>query len=153
MKNPSKLVDKSDLNRLEEEEHKRYHRRIVYILILLTALLFGGATFYHKVEGWRYIDALYFSTATMTTVGYGDITPKTDTGKIFTIFFAFTGVAIALYGLSTLATHFVEVREEFWLERIAKIRINRKTTDLLSKVKSVFMYDSRKLAESYKKMK
>ena len=34
---------------------------------------------------------------TITTVGYGDFTPKTDIGKIFTIIFAIIGVATWLY--------------------------------------------------------
>ena len=80
---------------------------MIYVAIVMLLLLFGSATFYHKVENWRYIDALYFSAATMTTVGYGDITPKTDTGKLFTIAFVFAGVGMALYGMTLLATHFV----------------------------------------------
>src|SRR3989338_10074417 len=105
---------RSTLNSMEEKPHQR--RSAILILLLLT--LFGGATFYHYVEGWRYLDALYFSAYTMTTVGYGDFVPKTDLGKIFTIFYMFAGVAIALYGLSLVASHFVEVREELWLERL-----------------------------------
>jgi len=77
---------------MDEEEHKRYHRRIWYVVIIIIISLFGGATFYHIVENWRYLDAIYFSAYTMTTVGYGDFTPKTDAGKIFTIIYVFTGV-------------------------------------------------------------
>ena len=112
-----------DILKMEEEEHKRFHRRLVYVFIIILIFLFGGATFYHYVEKWRYLDALYFTSYTITTVGYGDITPKTDTGKIFTIVYVFAGVGIALYGLSLMASHFVEIREELWLERLGKIRI------------------------------
>src|SRR3990167_3206490 len=105
-----------------DEEHKKYHRRLAYITIVLILILFGSATFYHIIEKWRYLDALYFSAATMTTVGYGDITPKTDAGKIFTIAFAFAGVGMALYGLTLLAAHFIDIREEFWLQRLGKIK-------------------------------
>ena len=116
-------MKKEELLKIEQEEHKKFHRRMIYIIILILIFLFGGATFYHYAENWRYLDAVYFSAYTMTTVGYGDITPKTDAGKIFTIFFMFAGVGIALYGLSIISTHFVEVREEFWMERFSNIKI------------------------------
>jgi len=86
------------------EEHNDYHRRLFYVFTIILLLLFGGATFYHFFEGWRYLDALYFSTATMTTVGYGDITPVTDNGKLFTIFY------LSLKPLILLQAH---VKQEF----------------------------------------
>ena len=135
----------------EEEEHRRFHRRIYYIVIVILLFLFGGATFYHYIEKFRYIDALYLSAATMTTVGYGDITPKTDFGKIFTIIYAFAGVAIALYGLSIIASHFVEVREEFWLERLGKIKIKHYPKTFFDKLKTLFNYKSEKLVSEYEK--
>ena len=136
-------------NKLIDDEHKAYHRRILYIVVVILLLLFGSATFYHLVEKWRYLDALYFSAYTMTTVGYGDFVPKTDLGKIFTIFYMFAGVAIALYGLSLVASHFVEVREEFWLERLGKIRIRHHTQTFLGKLKNLLNYNPRKLLREY----
>jgi|SRR3989338_6614648 len=139
---------------MNEEEHKAYHKRILYVVILMMLLLFGGATFYHKFEGWRYIDALYFSAATMTTVGYGDITPKTDAGKIFTIFFVFAGVGMALYGLTLLAAHFIDIREEFWLQRLGKIkniRFRHHTTTFWERLKKIFAYKTEKLVRESEK--
>ena len=136
---------------MNDEEHKIYHRRIIYILIILFIFLFGGATFYHYTEEWRYIDSLYFSAATMTTVGYGDITPKTDVGKIFTIIYAFSGVSIALYGLSVIAAHFVEVRVEFWLERVGKLKIRQHTGTLFGKLKNSATYKDKEIIEGYDK--
>ena len=65
-------------------------------VVLIMLLLIGGA-FYSYVEGWRFIDSLYFSAMTITTIGYGDFTPKTDIGKMFTIVFAIIGVAAWFY--------------------------------------------------------
>ncbi|MDP3765456.1 MAG: potassium channel family protein [Nanoarchaeota archaeon] len=124
---------------------------MLYIVIVILLFLFGGATFYYYVEKWRYLDALYFSAYTMTTVGYGDITPKTDLGKIFTIFYVFAGVSTALYGLSIIASHFVEVREEFWLEKISNIKIRHRTQTLWGKLKNSLFYGSDKLIKEYEK--
>lgn len=144
------MINKKKLMQAEEEEHKAFHRRIAYVIIIMLLFLFGGATFYNYIEKLRYIDALYLSAATMTTVGYGDITPKTDLGKLFTIFYAFAGVGIALYGLSVIAAHFVEVREEFWLEKFSNMKIRHPRT-FFEKIRSLFNFESGKLVEGYNK--
>lgn len=143
-------MKKEELQKLEEGEHRRFHRRMIYIVIFILIFLFGGATFYYYIENWRYLDAVYFSAYTMTTVGYGDITPKTDGGKIFTIFFMFAGVGIALYGLTVIASHFVEVREEFWLEKISNIKIRHPKT-FFGKIKEMLNFESEKLVSGYEK--
>ena len=134
---------------MKDDEHKAYHRRLLYTFIVMMLLLFLGATFYHFVEKWSYVDALYFSAATMTTVGYVDITPKTIFGKLFTIVYIFASVAIGLYGLSIIAAHFVEVREEFWLERLGKAKIRRHTKTFLEKLKNLLSYKKEKLTKDY----
>ena len=141
-------MDKKIL-KYEEAEHRKFHTKLVYVFIVILIVLFGGATIYHYVEKWRFLDALYFSAATMTTVGYGDLAPKTDAGKIFTIGYVFFGVGIALYGLSLLASHFVEVREEFWLENIGKIRIKHHTETFWGKVKNFLGFKKEELVKEY----
>lgn len=141
-------MKKEDLLKIEQEEHKKFHRRMLYIIILILIFLFGGATYYYYVEQWRYLDSVYFSAYTMTTVGYGDIAPKTDAGKIFTIFYVFAGVGIALYGLTVIATHFVEVREEFWMERFSNIKISHPRT-FWDKLKNFISFSSKELVNEY----
>lgn len=74
-------------------------RRILFVVI---GLITFGAVFYHRVEGLSWLDSVYFCVITLTTVGYGDITPQTDAGKIFTIFYILFGVAIIASSLSYL---------------------------------------------------
>lgn len=76
---------------------------------LAVLLIVIGSVFYWRVEGWSYIDALYFSVVTLTTVGYGDFTPSTTAGKIFTIFYIVIGLGIIAAFLSAFATSSIDV--------------------------------------------
>lgn len=58
------------------------------------AVLLFGATFYHFTEKLTWLNAFYFSTITLSTVGYGDIVPHTNAGKLFTIFYVLVGIGI-----------------------------------------------------------
>jgi hypothetical protein len=66
-------------------------------------LITSGTVFYHYTEGWRVLDSLYFSIATLTTVGYGDFVPKTDFGKAFTVVYIVGGVGVILGYLNIIA--------------------------------------------------
>jgi hypothetical protein len=59
-------------------------------------MLLGGVLVYHWLEGWSYLDALYFCVVSLATVGYGDFTPTTPLGRLFTIFYLLNGIAILL---------------------------------------------------------
>jgi voltage-gated potassium channel len=61
---------------------------------LLLLVLISGVVFYTQVEGWSVVDALYFAVITMATIGYGDLSPETTTGKVFTMFYALVSVGI-----------------------------------------------------------
>lgn len=71
---------------------------------MITFTLISVATvFYWLAEGWSLLDAAYFSVVTIATVGYGDLTPKTALGKIFTIGYIFAGIGIFVAAVTALA--------------------------------------------------
>lgn len=78
------------------------NRRLI-IATLIT--LFTGTVFYHFVEKWNWLDSFYFSVITLTTVGYGDFSPQTNGGKIFTIIYVITGVGLVLGFINEFYDH------------------------------------------------
>lgn len=69
----------------------------------IAAMTIGiGSVAYHFIEGWNWLDSVYFSTITLTTIGYGDYTPTTNFGKLFTIFYVLIGVGIIAATLNIL---------------------------------------------------
>ena len=82
----------------------RWH--LIFVIAVFFFAIIGGAFAYHSVEGWSYIDSAYFLVITATTIGYGDIAPQTDLGKIITMFYSFLGIAFVFYIIS-LMTHYI----------------------------------------------
>jgi hypothetical protein len=68
--------------------------RPVLVWALLTLLL--GTLVYHWLEGWNYLDALYFSVISLATIGYGDFVPTTPLSRAFTIVYVINGIVILL---------------------------------------------------------
>ena len=65
-------------------------------ILIFIIILFVGTIFYHSVENWNWVDSFYFSGITLTTVGYGDLTPTQPISKIFTIFYIIGGLGVFL---------------------------------------------------------
>jgi voltage-gated potassium channel len=77
-------------------------RGTVYLALILIAV---GTAFYHTVEGWTWIDSFYFSVITLATVGYGDFTPKTTAGKLFTVVYILIGLGVIASFITALARY------------------------------------------------
>jgi voltage-gated potassium channel len=65
-------------------------------LIWALTTLSLGTVVYHFIEGWNFLDSLYFCVISLATVGYGDFTPKTPYGRAFTIFYVINGIVVLL---------------------------------------------------------
>lgn len=83
------------------------YRDLIFTTIFI---LFLGMMSYHYLEGWDYVDSLYFSIITLTTIGYGDFSPQTTEGKLFTIFYIILGVGMILAFINTVYNHYEKER-------------------------------------------
>lgn len=82
-------------------------RRIRQGLLTLGAVLVAGTVGY-VLLGFGWLDALYQTVTTVTTVGFREVRPLSATGKVFTIALILIGVGTALYTLTVLLETFVE---------------------------------------------
>src|SRR3954449_9412373 len=67
-------------------------RRFVLALLVPAVQVLIGTVGYRVVEGWSWLDALYMTVTTLTTVGYGEVHPLSTHGRIFTIVLILLGV-------------------------------------------------------------
>jgi voltage-gated potassium channel len=79
---------------MDIKEARQVHRNFQYLAIFSLLTLAVGTLVFRSIEKWSWIDSFYFSAVSLTTVGYGDITPTTDKGKLFAVFYLFLGIGI-----------------------------------------------------------
>lgn len=80
-------------------------------IISVTVYYLIGITFYHITEDWTYIDSAFFVTSSVATIGYGEVHPTNDVGRLFTAFYILAGLAIVLTAVDDLA-RYIAVRLE-----------------------------------------
>jgi voltage-gated potassium channel len=72
-------------------------RRLAVMLLVPVLFIVTGTLGYHFIEGLSLFHSLYFTIITLTTIGYGDIVPQSDGGRLFTIFLALGGIFMLFY--------------------------------------------------------
>ncbi|ULC58975.1 potassium channel protein [Flaviramulus sp. BrNp1-15] len=84
---------------------KFFRTKIYTALSLLIIILFIGVAGYKMISGYSWVDALYMTVITMTTVGFGEVVPLDDQSKMFTIFLILASVIIMGYALSVITEY------------------------------------------------
>ncbi len=82
------------------------------LLYLVSVVVVGGTVFYRAAEGWSWVDSLYFTVITLTTVGYGDLSPTSSGTKIFTVVMILLGIGLLLSFIERVARYASEDHAE-----------------------------------------
>ena len=81
--------------------------RFIKILILLGAVVTFGVAGFMLIEGWGFLDALYMTVLTISTVGYREVQPLSPVGTVFDIILIVFGVSAFLYIISSIGEYIV----------------------------------------------
>lgn len=102
-------------------------KKLFIIITLLFSLISTGTIGYMTLIGVSFVDALYMTIITISTVGYGEVGRMTEDSKIFSIFIIFGGISIVGYAFTYIVSIFVEgILNQAWKVK----RMNSKIENL-----------------------
>ncbi len=109
----------------QPESVKRLY--ISFALLLLIVLV--GTAGYAVIQGWGLLDSLFMTVITLTTVGFGEIHPLTDSGRVFTIFLIVSGMIVVAVIVAEFTRFLIEGEIRSYMERRLTKRAIEKLKD------------------------
>lgn len=99
-------------------------RRALAVVVFIFMVIFGGTFTFMYVEGKTFLESLYFVIVTVTTVGYGDVVPATEPGKLLSILLIIFGAGAVLSIIPIVFSYLVEkdIRAALGFETIPKLK-------------------------------
>lgn len=67
---------------------------ILFFIVIIIIVILAGAISFWTIEWWSFFNSLYFTSVTMSTIGYGDMSPLTPAGKLVSMFYGFMGAPL-----------------------------------------------------------
>jgi len=108
------------LNRFLKGEQQIKTRGAVVLFAIGFFIAFGTLSFHALEKDWTWIQSFYFTIVTLTTVGYGDLHPSTDSSRLFTAIFILLGVTIVVSSISFVGSGYLQRRTEHRETKLAK---------------------------------
>jgi voltage-gated potassium channel len=100
--------------------HFRQFSRLYYPVCILLLIVIGGIIGYILIEHYSFLEALYMTIITVATVGFEEIHPLSDPGRMFTIVLIITSFGTFAYAITSITRYIMdgEFREYFKTKRL-----------------------------------
>ena len=106
----------------------QFFKSKIYVAVMLVSLLLLiGVIGFKFISGYSWIDAIYMTVITITTVGFGEVKPLDDFSKIFTVFLILASVIIVGFAISII-TEFILSKNN--IEELKRKRMQKKIDSL-----------------------
>jgi len=110
----------------KEKKKLSTNNSIILAIVFLLSMIVIGISGYTLIEGYSFINAIFMTIITISTVGYREVQPLTDNGKIFTIILIVFSFGIFAYAVSTITRYLIDgVFQNYFKSNKVKRRIER----------------------------
>ncbi|MCL6086838.1 MAG: potassium channel protein [Actinobacteria bacterium] len=110
-----------------KQNFQQFYKKVIISILILIAIYVIGIAGYIFIEKMTLLDAVFMTTITITTVGYGVVKELSKAGTIFTIILIILGTGTAAYILINLADFLLS---EFLLDRFQIRRVSKMISKL-----------------------
>ncbi|WP_320046475.1 potassium channel protein [uncultured Ilyobacter sp.] len=93
-------------------------KKVIIAMWILVIIFMLGILGYYYIEEYSFINSLYMTFITLSTVGFGEVEPLTNQGKIFTCLLILAGISVVIYALGHLTTFFIEGQMKNYLKGV-----------------------------------
>ncbi|MEL6232718.1 MAG: NAD-binding protein [Cyanobacteria bacterium J06627_3] len=134
-----------------KQRYRKAQQELFTGLLALLGVIVMGTLWYWKVEGWRFTDAFYMTVITLATVGFTEVQPLGDRGRIFTIVLIFLGI----FAVGYIANRFTEAIVKGYFQDGVRLNQRRKLMQQLSHhyILCGFGRTGRQIAEEFRLQK
>jgi len=111
-----------------EQKYRQIQTQLIAGAVALGCVVLIGTLWYWLVEGWRLIDAAYMTVITLATVGFLEVQPLGDRGRLFTI----TLILLGVISIGYIVNRFTEALIQGYFQEGIRLRQQRRSMDALS---------------------
>ena len=111
------------LGKREADSYNKILRKFFLMFFLLVGIVLISTTGMMLIEKWPFMDALWHTVITISTVGYGEVRPMSTLGRVFTMGVIITSFALFAYGVSVIVSMIMEgeLKKIFIVKRMEKM--------------------------------